>query len=237
MTATIPYLQAQFTAFNALCFGGKLPPIDIRLGRSRQRLGCFHQTCYRDAHGVMHLRECHIRVSTAFDLAEDTLQDVLIHEMIHYYIACSGLRDTSSHGTLFRRMMDTINLRYDRHITTRHATAACELPADTRRRSHIVGVIHATDGGTYVIVPARTRIFSIHNALSHSPRVKALAWFHSTSAFFNTYPRSRTATSYAIDAGTLSTHLTDATPLVCDGTCIRPRPHRLEDTKKAAPAM
>ena len=37
--------------------------------------------------------------------------------MIHYFIAVNQLRDTSSHGRLFRREMARINADGNRHIT------------------------------------------------------------------------------------------------------------------------
>lgn len=37
-----------------------------------------------------------IRISTAFDLSERELEDVGIHEMVHYYIAVNNIRDTSA---------------------------------------------------------------------------------------------------------------------------------------------
>lgn len=58
-----------------------------------------------------------LRINTRFDLPEDLLQDTILHEMIHYYIAVNHLRDTSTHGQLFRREMKRINEQGNRHIT------------------------------------------------------------------------------------------------------------------------
>ena len=50
-----------------------------------------------------------ISVSNYYKLTTEQIDDVLIHEMIHYSIAYTGLKDTSSHGIVFRGMMDKIN--------------------------------------------------------------------------------------------------------------------------------
>ena len=38
---------------------------------------------------------------TIIKLTTEQIDDVLIHEMIHYSIAYTGLKDTSSHGIVF----------------------------------------------------------------------------------------------------------------------------------------
>ena len=58
-----------------------------------------------------------ISVSSYYQLTLEEIDDVLIHEMIHYSIAYTGLKDTSSHGIVFRGMMDKINRTFGRHIT------------------------------------------------------------------------------------------------------------------------
>ena len=58
-----------------------------------------------------------LRINTRFDLPEELIQDTILHEMIHYYIAVNHLRDTSSHGRLFRQEMKRINNEANRHIT------------------------------------------------------------------------------------------------------------------------
>lgn len=62
-------------------------------------------------------RDFAISISGYYDLTADELEDVMVHEMIHYSIAYSGLIDTAPHGTLFRTLMADFNERFGRHIT------------------------------------------------------------------------------------------------------------------------
>ena len=64
-----------------------------------------------------HFSDFVLRINTRIDLPEYVMEDIILHEMIHYYIAVNQLRDTSSHGRLFRREMARINADGNRHIT------------------------------------------------------------------------------------------------------------------------
>ena len=120
MIPDIAFIQRAYDKFNALCFEGALPPIPFKLTRARTFLG---KVAYKVKRGVFtgpKIKDCCMRISTSFDLPEAEWEDVIIHEMIHYYILVNGLRDTSTHGQIFRRMMNDINLKYGRHITVRY---------------------------------------------------------------------------------------------------------------------
>ena len=39
-------------------------------------------------------------------------KSVLLHEMIHYIIGYTGLKDTSAHGVVFKGLMDKLNSQY-----------------------------------------------------------------------------------------------------------------------------
>ena len=54
---------------------------------------------------------------TGADLPEELVEDTILHEMIHYYIAFNHWSDTSTHGQLFRREMKRINEKGGRHIS------------------------------------------------------------------------------------------------------------------------
>lgn len=50
-------------------------------------------------------------------MPENEWEDILIHEMIHYFIAYQGLNDNAPHGKLFREKMNEINTKYHRNIS------------------------------------------------------------------------------------------------------------------------
>ncbi len=116
MIPTKEYLQEAFDGFNSLCFGGELPRPTLKLSRARTRLGWMRYKYRKDGAGLARY-DFVIAVTVAYDLPREMLDDVIIHEMIHYLIAYKGLRDTSPHGQLFRRFMREINERHGRHVS------------------------------------------------------------------------------------------------------------------------
>ncbi len=50
-----------------------------------------------------------LSMSTYYDMTDKQAKSVLLHEMIHYIIGYTGLKDTASHGVVFRGMMDKLN--------------------------------------------------------------------------------------------------------------------------------
>ena len=118
MVPTIPYIQSRFDEFNARFFAGALPPVPIKLSNARTFLGKLTFTkCRKWLFGEWTYSNFVLRINTRFDLPEQLIEDTILHEMIHYYIAVNQLRDTSTHGHLFRQEMKRINAEGNRHIT------------------------------------------------------------------------------------------------------------------------
>lgn len=118
MKPTIEYIQARFDEYNALYFNGSLPPLPIKLSNARTFLG---KLCYKKQRtwflGPYRYSDFVLRINTRMDMSEELIQDTILHEMIHYFIAINHLRDTRTHGQLFRREMKRINEAGNRHIT------------------------------------------------------------------------------------------------------------------------
>lgn len=120
MIATIPYIEAKFDEFNKLIFGGELPRIPIALGSATRVVGAFSCKVRRNFWGKKEYSDLKLRFSKKFDLPENELEDVIIHEMIHYYIHFKNLKDKSAHGPLFKNLMNQINKNFSRKISIRY---------------------------------------------------------------------------------------------------------------------
>lgn len=230
MTVTVEYLKERFDHFNALCFGGKLPPVSIELSRARTYLGqCVCKT-RRKLLGRLERYDFKLRISTRVELAQDELEDVLLHEMIHYYIGINQLKDTSAHGQLFRAKMQEINTLYGRHITISHRYTAEQRKqvTDTRRRWHVVAVVTMTDGRTGIKVLPRIeqRITRYYNMVLSSPEVAAVNLYMTDDPFFNKYPNSSALKVHYIDEAELTQHLHGSHLVTCDGTTIKVSPRK-----------
>ena len=93
MKPTLKYIKEQFGTFNRAYFGGKLPEPAFALSHARTILGQF--CCRRSRRWLTGRRKpsgCTIRISTYYDIPERECQNVLLHEMIHYYIAYNGIK-------------------------------------------------------------------------------------------------------------------------------------------------
>lgn len=118
LTPTVDYIKSCFDEYNALFFGNSLPPIPVKLSSARTFLGKVTFTRRRSwLFGPLRNENFVLRINTRLDLPEELIQDTIIHEMIHYYIAVNQWKDTSTHGKLFRREMARINAEGNRHIS------------------------------------------------------------------------------------------------------------------------
>ena len=216
MKPTVEYLEERFDTFNRMCFEGVLPRIPIRLSNARSFVGRLQYRPVRDWLGRIVRREDFVlRISTRFDLPEAEIEDTLIHEMIHYWIALEGIRDTSTHGKAFRAKMKEINDRHGRHLTISHKSTPEELDRDTCIRNHHVCVSRLADGRTAVTVAASTCVPRIRRMLRWSPTVRSGVWFVSRDPWFNRSPRCRTPKLFPVDPDELRKHVDEKLFVSC----------------------
>ena len=156
MRPTLDFLRDSFSRFNTICFGGKLPEPDFRLSNARSFMGQFRHP------RVFSRERCRISLNARYDLPREELEDVVIHEMIHYYIWHARLRDSSSHGPVFRRIMADIN--------TRHRPSSSP-PTDTSNTITSAPPDGPTDGASSPSAPARA------SSASTTPSSPILRWW------------------------------------------------------------
>lgn len=214
MRPTLPYIQQKFDEFNRLCFDGCLPAIPIVLSNARTYLGVCAYKTKRDLLMRKRHYDFRLRISTRFDLPEEDIEDTILHEMIHYYIAYNHLKDSSTHGTLFRQMMNDFNQRFGRHISISHRLTDEQraAAADTRRKWHMVAMVRFKDGrvGIKCLPRITERIRSYDYHVRRSPEVESIAYFFTDNPFFNRYPTSAALRVHFIDETELNTQLQGA---------------------------
>ena len=194
MRPTVPYIQARFDEFNRTLFDGSLPAIPLELSRAASYVGVCTYKSRRKPFGRVEHYDFKIRISTRFDLPEEEVDDTIIHEMIHYYIWLNRIKDTSTHGKVFREMMEKINREHGRHVTvTHHSTKEQrEAAIDRRPKPHIVAIVTFRDGrqGVKLLPRIAQRISRYHAALMRSGKVAGIEYFLETDPWFNRYPTS-----------------------------------------------
>ena len=204
MIATIPYIERKFAEYNAQYFGNSLPEIPIRLSNAKGFLG---KVCYRKTKQGLFGRTKNtdfvLRINTRIDLPEEVVEDTILHEMIHYYIGYHQLKDTSSHGQLFRQMMQQINRAGGRHITVTHRLTAEQAEAAAgQEKVRVVCVVRFKDGRTGVkVVPKQVRSI-LHfqsSAMTHFP-IEETEWYLTKNGYFGKYPSSNALRIYLISS-------------------------------------
>lgn len=213
MKVTTNYIEQKFCEFNEMIFGGKLPPLPIKLSSARTFMGKLRYEKKRKFLGGWAYKNYQLVISTRFDVSEHVIEDTVIHEMIHYYIMYRGLRDTSSHGPVFRKMMKEINDKYGRHVSVSVRLDAEIQKRDTKKRCHLLCVSHFKDGRVGVTVAAHTRWQYLREHLPHIPNVTDCIWYVTSNPFFNKFPRALTAKIYLISKTEIAENLADAEPM------------------------
>lgn len=101
-----------FYFFNEEHFGGILPIPNIKIRHGWHTLGYFH--C--DPCAPLGTSET-IEMTDFYDYTDDEFRDILIHEMIHYYLYYTGEDPRCRHGKAFKAMARRFNKEYGMNIT------------------------------------------------------------------------------------------------------------------------
>ena len=212
------YFVSKFNEFNALIFNGRLPLPTIILTQANTFLGKCEYKRRRLPGGKEQRCDFHLRFNVRAELSDTLMEDVIIHEMIHYYIAYNNLKDTSAHGPLFRSMMNDINTRYGREIRVSHRltdSTQAQL-AGRRRRLHIVALIRFADGKFALKVLPRVLETMKHyyDVWIRQPGVVEIEMHITSHDYFNRYPSSGALKAYTCDdIGCVREALTDGVRL------------------------
>lgn len=194
MYVTCDYLYARFNALNHEVFADALPPIQLRCGRGRHQLGCFRvkrlrQTVARD---VAEWR-C-ITITAAYDFTPEQLDDLLLHEMLHYYLHHTGVKDLAVHGPCFMKMMTDINKKFGRHITVYAALTEEQRKQEAERRHtlYIVAKVLLKDGRTAVksLPRVRDRMEEFKKRALAWNKVQDVKLYTTRNPYFSRFPRS-----------------------------------------------
>ncbi len=217
MEITTEYIEKRFQYFNQLCFGGRLVLPPIRLSRSRRTLGQVRFMRRHRLWGKTKFYGFEFVISSlgvSFMDAEQ-VDDIILHEMIHFSILSDQLQDTSAHGKLFRSEMLRINRDFNRHITISYRSSTSEIAKERNiiGRKNVVATLLLADGSSGMMVVARTRICQIWRQLKQVPTVVQIKFFVTDNPFFNRFPRCITLKYHPMSRSELLSHLEDAQPL------------------------
>lgn len=186
------WLEKWFHAFNHSYFEDILPLPRLQVSSSRTQLGsmsCKRKLTWRGITTCDYV----IRISNYYVQTERQYQNVLLHEMIHYYISYKGICDTSPHGKVFCQIMHKLNQTYGWEI---HVSSRCKamIPAakTNKKRSYLILFTEVDNRGCYLSVVHPHYFGTLAQSLSRIPAVKKYCWYTSSDSYFSDFPTVRT---------------------------------------------
>ena len=197
MIVTVEWMEEWFRRFDHDYFGGKLPVPELGLTRAKTRLG---QLAYKRATrwGRTKLYDFKLSMSTYYDMTDRQAKSVLLHEMIHYIIGFTGLKDTAPHGIVFRGMMDNLNRKYGWDIRVMTSTKGWKVSewAEERQKAkgpqtYLMLAIEMQDGKHYHsrVNPSFAR--RIESKLALVRELRSHRWYTTHEPYFEDYPQVR----------------------------------------------
>jgi hypothetical protein len=197
MIVTVEWMEEWFRRFDHDYFGGKLPVPELGLTRAKTRLG---QLAYKRATrwGRTKLYDFKLSMSTYYDMTDRQAKSVLLHEMIHYIIGFTGLKDTAPHGIVFRGMMDNLNRKYGWDIRVMTSTKGWKVSERVEERQKAKGpqtylmlAIELKDGKFYLsrVNPGFAR--RIEKQLPMVRELRSHRWYTTQESYFEDYPQVR----------------------------------------------
>ena len=196
---TIDYLRQAFEHYNNLIFDGKLPVPKLKWSRAKTRLG--QMACKRKmSWWRTKYYDFTISISNYYKLTKEQIDDVLIHEMIHYSIAYTGLKDTSSHGIVFRGMMDKINRTFNRHITISVRTRNLQPRTLQQHKDHLILALETKDGKYFLSSVNPSAAGKLAISLARAREIAHYAWYQSQDEYFCSMPRVRSLRGRQVSA-------------------------------------
>ena len=197
MIVTVEWMEEWFRRVDHDYFGGKLPVPELGLTRAKTRLG---QLAYKRATrwGRTKLYAFKLSMSTYYDMTDRQAKSVLLHEMIHYIIGFTGLKDTAPHGIVFRGMMDNLNRKYGWDIRVMTSTKGWKVSewAEERQKAkgpqtYLMLAIEMQDGKHYLsrVNPSFAR--RIESKLALVRELRSHRWYTTHEPYFEDYPQVR----------------------------------------------
>lgn len=104
-----------FMECNKKYFDGSLPIPYFRLMNNLNTLARFEYN--KDRKGKHPIKWQALKFSDCYDFPEKDFREMMVHELIHYYIAWNGIKDNGSHGREFMRIANELNEKYGLNIT------------------------------------------------------------------------------------------------------------------------
>ena len=117
MIANFDTMSKVFNECNKKYFGGSLPIPYLNTMNKLNILARFEYN--KDKKGKHPIKWQEIKFSDCYDYTEQDFHEMMVHEMIHYYIAWNGIKDNKEHGKEFMRIANELNEKFNLNIAAK----------------------------------------------------------------------------------------------------------------------
>lgn len=200
-------MEEWFKRFDQEYFGGKLPLPELGLTRAKTRLG---QLAFKRSSrwGRTKLYDFKLSMSTYYDMTDKQAKSVLLHEMIHYIIGYTGLKDTAPHGVVFRGMMDNLNRKHGWDIRVMTSTKGWKVSETVVARKKAAGpqtylilAVELKDGKHFLSRVSPRFARSLERQLLKAKEVSSYSWYTTQESYFEDFPQVRSLRGRRITKG------------------------------------
>ena len=207
MIVTIDWMEEWFKRFDQEYFGGKLPLPELGLTRAKTRLG---QLAFKRSTrwGRTKIYDFKLSMSTYYDMTDKQAKSVLLHEMIHYIIGYTGLKDTAPHGVVFRGMMDNLNRKHGWDIRVMTSTKGWKVSEKVVARKkaaepqiYLILVVELKDGKHFLSRVSPRFARSLERQLLKAKEVSSYSWYTTQESYFEDFPQVRSLRGRRITKG------------------------------------
>jgi len=182
MTVNIEWIAQQFELFNALYFDKVLPTPLFLVSKTKTKLGWFVHKKRFTFRGFRSY-DYKIGMSTHYQFTERQAQNILLHEMIHFYIAFKNIKDKSAHGPVFKRLMNQFNQEFGWELT---GSAKAK-----KIKERLILAIEQSDGTCFLSVVNPRYAFKIQNELKRTTLNLKYSWYKSSDERFSHFSTVR----------------------------------------------
>lgn len=200
-------MEEWFKRFDQEYFGGKLPLPELGLTRAKTRLG---QLAFKRSTrwGRTKIYDFKLSMSTYYDMTDKQAKSVLLHEMIHYIIGYTGLKDTAPHGVVFRGMMDNLNRKHGWDIRVMTSTKGWKVSEKVEARKKAAGpqtylilAVELKDGKHFLSRVSPRFARSLERQLLQAKEVSSYSWYTTQESYFEDFPQVRSLRGRRITKG------------------------------------
>ncbi|MBF1440997.1 MAG: SprT-like domain-containing protein [Prevotella nanceiensis] len=196
MTVNIEWIAQQFELFNALYFDKVLPTPLFLVSKTKTKLGWFVHKKRFTFRGFRSY-DYKIGMSTHYQFTERQAQNILLHEMIHFYIAFKNIKDKSAHGPVFKRLMNQFNQEFGWELTVSvntkdYKTNETASSAKAKKiKERLILAIEQSDGTCFLSVVNPRYALKIQNELKRTTHNLKFSWYKSSDEKFSHFSTVR----------------------------------------------